>query len=395
MSRPRLEGPLLAAGTIAVAVVVAEIFLRLFAPVANPYEEFERLRPQINQYIRSEYPRHYSAVTEAEPGLPGVTGRNNFTTNNMGFRGDSLADPKPPGEFRVFMVGGSTTECFYLDDEDDIARVVQREASARAPGATIRVYNAGLSGAASDDHVAMISQRLVHFEPDLIVVFCGFNDLTKSIFRYDYRHYIEYRPAYRKPWYKRAAMHLQLVRRLFYLRSRTGQDPQRVQEARPLVTNYEGLIGLQRTVPPSDTPPRTDIPSYQTNLRSMAGIARANGFALVFMTQPTTWNSTVDARAREHHHMRYRGGVTYREDLMDAAMERLNDAMRAVGREETVPVYDLARVLPKSLDYFYDDCHFNVAGAAAAGKGLTDFLAAQGLIAPTAATHTPEAKVDE
>ncbi len=392
----RSLGLVLAIVTTILAGVVAEIALRALAPVSNPYEEIERLKPQVNQYIRLEYPRHYSAVTQAEPNLPGLSGMHRFTTDNMGFRGDSLVDPKPPGEFRVFMVGGSTTECFYLDDDDDLARVVQRELSAVAPPiTTVRVYNAGLSGAASDDHIAMISQRIVHLEPDLVVVFCGVNDLTRSIYHYDYRHYIEYRPAYRKPWFKRWAMKLQITRRLFLAKERIDPDRQRLQESRTLVTNYEGLIGLERSAPETDAIPRTDEGSYATNLRTLAGIAHANGFKMVFMTQQTTWNSAVDRHARAHHWMRYRAGApdggngnsptgfTFREAAMDAAMERLNDAMRSVATEESIPLFDLARTLPKSLEFFYDDCHFNVAGARATGTGLASFLVSSQL-APTA-----------
>jgi hypothetical protein len=118
----------------------------------------------------------------------------------------------------------------------------------------------------------------------------------------------------------------------------------------------------------------------------------ANGFRIVFMTQQTTWNSVVDPTAKAHHWMRYRAGAsdprhpgsttgaTFREDLMDAAMERLNDTMRDVCTRDSIPLYDLARTLPKSLQYFYDDCHFNVAGAAGAGKGIAQFMVAHRLV---------------
>jgi lysophospholipase L1-like esterase len=375
----------LAAASVFVMLIIAEIALRMVAPVPDPYDELERLRPQVNQYIRFEYPRHYSAVTEAEPGLSGLSGRHHFTTNNFGFRGDSLPDPKPPEEFRIFMVGGSTTECFYLDDTEDVARVAQQQLAQRAPeGRVVRVYNAGLSGSASDDHVAMISQRIVHLQPDLVVVFCGINDLSRSIYHHDYRHYIPYRPAYRKPWYKSLLVKFQIGRRLYNLAQNARLGHRQVQEQRTLKTNYAGLIGMRRTVAESDFAPPVDTLSYANNLRSIAGMARANRFALVFMTQQTTWNSAIDPKAKEFHWMRYREnapgrapgapGVTFREDLMDAAMEQLNDTMRSVAAENSVPVYDLARVLPKSLQYIYDDCHFNVEGARTTGKGLAEFL---------------------
>jgi hypothetical protein len=76
------------------------------------------------------------------------------------------------------------------------------------------------------------------------------------------------------------------------------------------------------------------------------------------------------------------GGEAYREDLLDAAMERYNEALRTVARVNEVPMLDLARALPKSLDFFYDDVHFNVRGADTTAALLADFLIERGLTRP-------------
>jgi len=361
--------------TVVLMVVAADVVLWVAAPVPDPYLQFERMRPQINQYIRLEYAPGYAVTTRAEPGLSGVEGENHFTTNNMGFRGPALEMPKPSGEFRVFVVGGSTTECFYLDDADEVCAVTGREI-----GGGVTVYNVGLSGAASDDHVAMIGQRLVHLEPDLIVVFTGINDLMRSMVGYDYLHYVEPRPAYRKPWLKRLILKSQIARRVYFLRQRLDPSDRDLLEQRRLESDYAGKAGLQRTIPPSDTPPRTDPDPYRRNLESIVGMAEAHGFALAFVTHPSTWNSSVDPEIKRWHWMRYRRGVTYREDLMDGALGKLNDVMRAVGTDFGVPVYDLAAEIPKSRDYFYDDCHFNVAGARFAGERIARFLEGNRLV---------------
>lgn len=389
MSRRKHQfGPnlVLVLATFLALSIVSEIGLHWLAPVANPYDSIDHLRPHVNQYIRFEYPRDYAAVTVAEPGLSGITGHNHFTTDNMGFRGDSLITPKPRGEFRIFIVGGSTTECFYVDDANDMSRVVQNDLAAQAPDSTtVKVYNVGMSGAASDDHVAMISQRLVLLQPDMIVVFCGINDLTRSIYDYDYLHYVDIRP---EPWQrclKHVIMESQLVRRAYYLRQRIHKDPRRMLEERLLETNYAGLVGLQRTLPVTDKRPRTDETSYRDNLVSMVGLARAHGVRLVFMTQQSTWNSHVDPHARDWSWMRNRTGVTYREDYMDAALESLNDVMRGVAAGNDVPVFDLARTMPKSLKYFYDDCHFNTEGSITAGHELAKMLVSRSLVPTTPA----------
>ena len=61
---------------------------------------------------------------------------------------------------------------------------------------------------------------------------------------------------------------------------------------------------------------------------------------------------------------------------MDKALESLNEVMRNTAAVHQVPVYDLAILLPKSLDIFYDDVHFNVRGAAVVGSSLAKFLLA-------------------
>ena len=78
--------------------------------------------------------------------------------------------------------------------------------------------------------------------------------------------------------------------------------------------------------------------------------------------------------------MLYRFGVTYREDVMHEALESLNDVMRRVGANAGVPTYDLAKLIPKSSLFFYDDVHFNARGAHDAGIGLASFMIRNGLI---------------
>ena len=88
------------------------------------------------------------------------------------------------------------------------------------------------------------------------------------------------------------------------------------------------------------------------------------------MTQASTWNSQIDPAAKDWHWMRLRQGGTYTEAAMDTALERYNDVMRSVAAAESVELVDLAAELPKSLEFFHDDVHFNDAGAAAAAAAL-------------------------
>jgi lysophospholipase L1-like esterase len=326
-------------------------------------------------------------VTEAEEGLPGLEGKNIFTTNNMGFRGGSLRVPKPAGEYRIFLIGGSSAETLYLDDNDALNSVLQKELGERLPDdIEAKVYNAGKSGDATPDHISMLVHRIVHLEPDLVIVFAGINDLSRSIYKYDYLHYVEETPDEGErdyPALKFLATELQIARRIFYMKHRITPrtETEALEEIRPK-TNYGELVELCKSAPVSDDMPGVDPDSFRDNLKTIIGIARAHGVRLLLMTQQTTWNSAVDPEARDRHWMLLKGGVAYREDLMDEALGSLNDVTRELAEEFSVPLYDLAVSIPKSLEYFYDDVHFNVKGSRTAGRELALLILDLDLIQP-------------
>lgn len=378
--RRGLPGPVLALISLAGSLLLAELFLRLFHPIPDPLLPSKRVVPVSwpgTPYVPSAYPPHYLKHVHSEPGLPGMdTLPRTFSTDNLGFRGDSLATPKPPGEVRVFVVGGSTTECVFLDDREALTRRLQERLRAANPGLDVRVYGAGRSGDRSWDHVAMVSQRIAHLQPDLIVVFAGINDLFAGANGRDYLMRDTARPPSLRLLLAEAATEFQLPR--LVLRATRRDDPNAID----IRSMYRRLAAAARARPLSERPPREDVRPYEENLRSLAAIARAQGARMVFMTQATTWNAR-DPRPSEWHWMTGTR-VRYREADLDAAMGRYNDAMKRAAAASEAPVFDLAASLPKSADYFYDDVHFNVAGADSAAAMLARFLVERGVVSPSA-----------
>jgi len=380
----KLLGPTVTIITLFGCLILAEISLVFFAPVPDPYMEYKQ-ECILNQFIKSEFPPNYSAVTEVEEGLSGLKGPNVFSTDNMGFRGDYLVIPKPANEFRIFMVGGSTTECFYLDDSQAINAILQQYLQNHVSSElSIKVYNAGKSGDSSDDHISMLVHRIVHLEPDMIIVFSGINDLTRSIFNYDYLHYVKAsREKYSTMLLFRFLMtEFQIPRRLYYALKKISPTDREILQEVPLKSRYKVLVKLQKSKPVSEEKPRADTKSYATNLKTIVGVAKAHNIRLIFMTQQTTWNSSVDPNAKNWHWMLYRGRgeTSYHEEFMDKSLESLNEVMRQISREYSIPIYDLSKPLPKSLEFFYDDVHFNVKGASFVGKELGKYILQSGLI---------------
>lgn len=365
-----------------ISIAASEVLLGTFVPLPDPYEALKTPR----HYIPSQFPPNLRLTIEAEDGLPGIVGKNVFTTNNMGFRGEDLVNPKPQGEFRIFLIGGSTAECLSVDDSQAINTVLQNELTRKIPaGQTVKVYTAAKSGDRSYDHIAMIVHRLVHLQPDLIVVFAGFNDLNASMKHADYLHYKNNGYETRLAGRTLAMMlvtEFELGRRVqSVMKSLTGKTDRQIFEEIPVKTDYKEKVKVRLSVPVSDEFPRTDQAAYRRNLATIEGVARAHGIQLVLMTQPSSWNSAIDPNIRNWHWMTYRAGKTYSENSMDVALTALNNVMIEVGKERGVPVLDLAKSIPKSTEFFIDDVHFNVKGAHEIGAQLASFISGRGLLA--------------
>ena len=369
-------GPLISLLTIILSLLAIELYLQAFAPVRDPYQ----VHKYANRYVSFQTFPNLQLMTEVEEGLPGMNGRHHFTTNNLGFRGDDLITPKPDNEYRVFLVGGSTTEGFYLDDRQSLEALLQQALNDNLAGdIVVKVYNSGRSGHASDDHNSLIIHRLAHLEPDMIIYFSGINDLFKGMSGYDYLHH-EDSPPLQDPWPKLGLTEWQIPRRIYFLLKNINPTDQQLLETITLRSNYAERVLLQQSAPVTGQEPEMNLEAYTIHLQTAVGIAQAHRIQLIFMTQQTTWNSQVDPEAVNWHHMRYRNNVTYSEEALDRALEAYNNIMRQLAVEYDIPLLDLTETMPKSLEYFYDDVHFNVKGAQAATEALTRLILEQALI---------------
>lgn len=357
-----------------ILIVILELVLARFFYVPDPYLDV-KVRTY-NPFIPSEYTPGLHYQLESKENLPGLESSMVFSTNNLGFRGDKMSVKKPESEFRIFLIGGSTTACFYLDDSKSLDHVLQAKLGAYFPGRNIKVYNAGKPGDASPDHVAMLSQKIVHLQPDLIVVFAGLNDFIKTVLHYDYAHLSQRPFPNQKSGFFQKATRFQIPRRIYYAMRRTEKDRQKIRFS----TDYRTDMKLQQSVKEINQLPDVNTSGYEKNLRSIAGIAKENQIDLVFMSNQSTWNSKTDTAARNYHWLCLRNGKRYSEQSMDSGLVKFNRVMEAVATNTGLSYLNLPALVPKSLDYFYDDCHFNVKGAATTGSLLADFIAAKGYL---------------
>ena len=103
----------------------------------------------------------------------------NFDTihiNKDGFRGDEINNSKT---YRIFLVGGSTMfGAGSSSDQTTIPGYLKKMIAEKYN--EVEIINAGIPKAYSVSETEYIKNNLVHFKPNMIVVYDGWNDLSRN-----------------------------------------------------------------------------------------------------------------------------------------------------------------------------------------------------------------------
>ena len=99
-----------------------------------------------------------------------------YSINEHGFRGESFDFVKGNDEYRIIMVGGSTTFGLGSTSNDQTIPSHLESILNEKFQKNIKVINAGVIASTSRSEVYYIQNHLIKFQPDLIIVFDGYND---------------------------------------------------------------------------------------------------------------------------------------------------------------------------------------------------------------------------
>ena len=99
------------------------------------------------------------------------------STNSLGLRGPELAVPKPPGTYRIVVLGDETIFAPEASDEDHfvhhLADLLQQRTRLR-----LEVVNAGIPGACPLTEFLLFKQKLMSLQPDLVLLHYDWSDVA-------------------------------------------------------------------------------------------------------------------------------------------------------------------------------------------------------------------------
>lgn len=242
---------------------------------------------------------------------------------------------KPEGEFRVFVIGGSSSQGVPYSTRYAFSNWLERRLDAVLPGIDTKVVNAGMSGYASR-RILPIVEEIVQYEPDLLVVYMGHNEWAERMY---YEHLLKLDPRLFRllEWAYRT--------RIYALASRI-LDLEVFQKAPQLDIEMDDnaiqMFGvLRQRASGTNYPTARELAFrdilYEHNLRSIARTMKQEGVDLVLLTLSQNFSdwpppaslhrSDISESALGHWEERFETGNRLAEADCAAALEVYEEAL--------------------------------------------------------------------
>jgi len=116
------------------------------------------------------------------------------------------------------------------------------------------------------------------------------------------------------------------------------------------------------------------IDDYLDRIKAIAGLCAENNVRLICMTQPVLWRDDLPPDAAR---LLWMGWTTDNHRIAPGAlrhgMDRFNEALMATCAQLGIPCVDL-QSMSGNTAWFYDDMHFNEAGAREVARRLSTWF---------------------
>src|SRR5207248_11640050 len=124
-------------------------------------------------------PRQHLIFRPDEAAYPGIMGVSHYTTNSLGLRGPEFHARET--EYRILTIGGSTTECTYLDDSETWQSLLMQRLNQQGGRRKVLVVSAGISGYPTVNHLRFVAESPLMKQVDALVFLSGADDFSQFL----------------------------------------------------------------------------------------------------------------------------------------------------------------------------------------------------------------------
>lgn len=329
--------------------------------------------------------------------LPGVHGEQRITTDAKGFRTTRPIDYEDDEPYRIFFIGSSSVAQDWIDDRRTVSHLLQ-ESLSKSLGRNVEVINTGVPGVRAVHSFATM-RHVARYHPDMYVILMMGNDSLLQIASHFYRETPNQDEAHGRILMKPTEVELEpLPRARTYTLENTllgrafsamesavaAHRASGVAEESGGTPYYEVSHGtffeeqrgsLFRTDQRSFLPDEVS-PSFADALQGIGEFCEESPAACVVLTQPTGYRPGTDEAFKERLWMTPMfASYSLTFESMVHIARLYNDYWLELAEQWKLPLCDLEVQVRPSLEYFYDDVHFNWAGSRKAADFLQGCLA--------------------
>jgi len=168
--RALARGPLVALAALAATVGLAELALQAagYPPTKTGHQRF---------FVEHDPERGWRNVANASGYFTTDEYEVFLEYNSRGIRGPEREHAKPPGTFRVVLLGDSFLEGYSVQREHRVAEVLERLLATHDPTRRYEVIALGTAGYSTDQALLWLESEGLAYEPDVVVALFYMNDV--------------------------------------------------------------------------------------------------------------------------------------------------------------------------------------------------------------------------
>jgi lysophospholipase L1-like esterase len=306
-----------------------------------------------------------------------------FSTDENGFINPTREHESQ--DMTLVFLGGSTTECMYVSESKRFP-YLSGKILGKKLNKKVNSLNGGVAGNNSLHSLNVLLNKTFPIEPDIAVMMHNINDIIILMFektywnnnrsrrpiisKYDIINELEYFDIADQNPIKKLIYsftpNLYYKTKSIYWRMYPAEKKKEQDEFAHI--RAEDIIDLKDT-----KEKQYIIDQFKMNLQVFVNMCRASKIIPVLMTQGNRFTDNPDKIVLNHFNQRIGAfGVDYK--YFKAAYDSFNESIKEVGKDNNVPVIDLAQKVPQTNEYFYDVIHFNDKGSTLVAKIIAEEL---------------------
>ncbi len=299
---------------------------------------------------KPEYISNPTSIFVPHPFTTYAANPTNINHNAQGYRAKKGKVYKADSEsINIVSLGGSSTYGTRVYTKDSYPYLLEETLrQSTYTEKTINVINAGLGGYSTPNIISLLSGKIVHLNPEIIIFYVGFNDawtrLMFSGFKLDYSHA-------QKSWVEPDFAFWRYSKFLDIVAGKLGYP-----SAKP---HIHSIAWQQMSGSPDTNLSNSSVDAFRANLMTLIGITRTHGSIPILVTQATDFrNHPLPANNKEWMQ----------------ALEQHTKVIAQVANSMSVDLIDVRSPMTNRKEYFLDVLHMNRTGNKQRAKIIADYL---------------------